>query len=298
MDEFSQPTEQPLVQPAPAPAPQPAPEPMDVAEAPVPQGSEEGSDVARGEPDPAFAAKRYAAQRDRERENSRLLQEQIRTQQQQTEALVKLVESVVGQRQQPPSQEQIDSYQPRDGEDNSQYFTRLIQQLVTDVNETKQERAERLRAEEQQRQRQQFEQAVAQEYRQFAAEAPDLTEAATHLVSPLEEMWKAAGLTDAEIASEVARQEHIFIAAAKRKGMNPGALIYDVAKARKYVPAAERAARAEAAAKRQAAEAARGIGGGGAGASAPSRAAMADAFNKAPPGSPERQKLLKDILTP
>lgn len=287
-----------------ADAGQDQPAPPEVSRAPADEGQDRASDQddgaeGRSEPNPEFAAKRYVRQRDAERENSRLLQEQIRTQQQQTEALVKLVESVVGKKQAGGDSVDADVYQPRDGEDNSQYFARLIQQLVTDVNETKAERTQRLQAEEQQRQYQQFVQQVRGEYAEFAAkEAPDLQQAGEYLVEPIRKRMKALGYGDADIASEIARYEQLAIMRARQLGVSVGALIYEAAKHEGYVPEAQKKAAADAAAKRAKAEAARGIGGGGAGAAAPSAAALRAAYNKAPFGSEERARLAKQILTP
>ncbi len=295
MDETTYVPDQP-----PAPEVQPQPEPHAPSAPEAPPADLDGDDGAEGrsEPNPEYAAKRYVRQRDAEREHARLLQEQIQAQRQQTEALVRLVESVAG-RQGRETTENVDVYQPMDGEDNSQYLARMLQQLVNDVNETKQERAARLRAEEEYRQRQMFEEQVRGEYLAFAsAEAPDLKDAGDHLMAPLIKNMKALGFNSQEIAAEVARQEQMVIMRARHLGVNPGALIYEAAKQNGYVPVSQKKAAADAAAKRAKAEAARGVGGGGAGAAAPNMDQMRAAYRKAPLGSEERARLAKQILTP
>lgn len=291
MDDVTPQIPEPVAAPEPEPSPEPEVQPQgDGAEPPAHR---------EAEPDPAFAARRYQAQRDREREQNRILQEQVAAQRQQTEALIKLVERVAPPDRPAADQPAGDPYAPRPGEENDQYLARVLQQLVTDVSETRQERAQRLQREAEAQKYEGFRAAVAQEYSQYAkTEAPDLLEAANFLTEPLQKQLRKLGASTQEIQAEIDRRELQYVALARRRGINPGQMIYEAAVAEGYVPAAERAQREEAAKKRAKAESARGIGGGGSGATPANKASLVDAFNKAPPGSPARAKLMKDILTP
>lgn len=154
---------------------------------------------------------------------------------------------------------------PDPATDPVDYIITKLQELDRDKAETARERQERQAAEAQAKQVEEFNTALANEYRRFAAEtAPDLQEAANHLLSGTIAELKKLGWNEYAVNNFVNYIERLNAQEAIEAGKSPAQLIWERAVASGYVPKAKQEQQADATKKRALASQARGIGGSGA----------------------------------